>query len=425
VTLSPLALQRVVLVVTCAFFVVLMTVPKVPGPLLGVLALGGIYVLVRHGGLEPDERAYALVMAILPAFYVVSMLIHGWDERLLGRPLQLVLSIPVFVLLRRVVPDPRLVLGAAALGLLAALPGAVYERYVLGAERVFGIYSGGDFGNFAAVYAAVALVGLVLGLGQRPRKPRALVATLAVVLAGSAIALWSGSRTSWLILTIGLAAAWLVALRRPARVAIAAPVLLAAGLGVAALTTDLASVRLQRMVAEAQSYLDPAQRQSARSTSVGLRLESVRFGLTVIERAPVLGVGTVGYRQLLREAAARGEVAAEIQTFGLLHNLIIDHLVIGGLAGLVALLAFWVGLFRMQVGWLRRAADPLTRFFGIGLLLITASYLVIGFFGSMFGSSLGTKTVAMLWATFSAFAASGRGSAAPASAPASLSRAPR
>jgi hypothetical protein len=82
----------------------------------------------------------------------------------------------------------------------------------------------------------------------------------------------------------------------------------------------------------------------------------------------------------------------------------IDHLVIGGVLGLGALLAFWIALFCVQVHWLRQAKSDVTRFFCIGLMVISSSYFVIGFLGSMFGSSLGMHTIAMLWATFSAYA---------------------
>ncbi len=390
----------------CGAFLTLMISSKISATLQIFLVLSGMITLHFTRTIDSEELRYLGVMAILPLFYLINMLLHGWEISFLDRPLYLIWYFLIFIAIRRAKSDLKLVLPFVAGGLLISILPAAYERIVLDASRVFGVYGGGDYGNMAAIYSAAAIVGVFLSTLGNGRSLSGALLCAAVMSVGATIVYWSGGRTGIIIIGIGILIGILSATRRYRIHSVAAALLLTMVLGVGLSATESARQRVEMGLTELKSYFDSEQYDTARNTSIGLRLEMLRFGLETFKESPIIGVGITGYRERVRESVLTDRIPAEIQGFRRgLHNQIVDHMVWGGLVGAATLGAFWLALVCLSMRWIKMAQYPLQKFCGWAFMIVTVGYFVVGMLGSLFGSMHGTRTVALLWATLAAFAA--------------------
>jgi O-antigen ligase len=370
-----------------------------------LLFLLGVMAFLLQRKLDEEDTRFLVVMGILPTLYVVLMVIHGWEASFLGRTAYLPACFFIFFLLRRVSLNARVVMACTGVGLVVSIPAAVDERLVVNAERIFGVYGGGDYGNMAATYTAAATAGLLLAISSSRDQNRSLAAIGLVIACGFSIVLWSGSRTAVLVSVAGVLVGILASPRNRRQLLVVGLALLITG-GAALTTMESSRNRLSLAVAEVNSYSDPSERQAARETSIGLRIDMIRFGIELFKEAPITGIGIPGYRERAREAANSNQISSQIAGFSRgLHNQLVDHLVWGGLMGFVALCTFWVGLFWMALRWAKLSRSPMQHFCAVAFFLVSLSWFILGMLGSLFGSVHGTRHITMLWAVLGALAA--------------------
>jgi O-antigen ligase len=370
-----------------------------------LLFLLGVATFARLRKPDAEDTRFLVVMTMLPALYVVLMIIHGWEASFLGRTAYMPACFFIFFLLRRVSLNARIVIACIGIGLVVSFPAAVHERFATNADRIFGVYGGGDYGNMAAIYTAAATAGLLIVITNSRDQYRSLAAIALIITCGFTIVVWSGSRAALLVSVSGVVVGILVSPRNRLQLLVVGLALLIAWGGLLTITGS-ARDRVSSVVKEVNAYSEPGTRQAARETSIGLRIEMIQFGLGLFKEAPIIGIGIPGYREKAREAADANRIPPQIPGFSRgLHNQFVDHLVWGGLMGLMALTTFWVGLFWLALRWARLSRSPIQHFCAVAFLLVGLSWFILGMLGSLFGSVHGTRNITMLWAVLGALAA--------------------
>lgn len=393
-----------------AFLVSLMLSGALARNLALVLMLLGLLAVATPGRrIDRLDRRFMLAAAVLPAAYVLNMAVLGWNMRVFDRPAHLLWAIPVYLLVRRCGLSSRALLaGFAAAGLAAGGVALLAKSELFGGPlmrlefgRPMGPFSSpGPFGNYSAVIAMACLAGWLGGAGLRGGRWVRLAALLG--LSGGLVAsLLSETRSAWASLPVMALVAAAVLGARPAGrrglAAVVAAVLLVAGL----LAVDTVHERLLLGANEVRAYLADPTAAAARETSMGLRLLSWEWGWQQFLAHPLLGIGVANFRATVDAAVAAGALPEVLRNFNGLHNLLVDHLTTTGLVGTLAMLGFWVGMFRHFRAALQGADGPRRLFAGWGLMVLAAE-LVFASVGSMFASSLGTVAFTVLLAVCAA-----------------------
>ncbi|WP_442769731.1 O-antigen ligase family protein [Zoogloea ramigera] len=393
-----------------AFLVSLMLSGALARNLALVLMLLGLLAVATPGRrIDRLDRRFMLAAAVLPAAYVLNMAVLGWNMRVFDRPAHLLWAIPVYLLVRRCGLSSRALLaGFAAAGLAAGGVALLAKSELFGGPlmrlefgRPMGPFSSpGPFGNYSAVIAMACLAGWLGGAGLRGGRWVRLAALLG--LSGGLVAsLLSETRSAWASLPVMALVAAAVLGARPAGrrglAAVVAAVLLVAGL----LAVDTVHERLLLGANEVRAYLADPTAAAARETSMGLRLLSWEWGWQQFLAHPLLGIGVANFRATVDAAVAAGALPEVLRNFNGLHNLLIDHLTTTGLVGTLAMVGFWVGMFRHFRAALQGADGPRRLFAGWGLMVLAAE-LVFASVGSMFASSLGTVAFTVLLAVCAA-----------------------
>ncbi len=394
-----------------AFLVSLMLSGALARNLALVLMLLGLLAVATPGRcIDRLDRRFMLAAAVLPAAYVLNMAVLGWNMRVFDRPAHLLWAIPVYLLVRRCGLSSRALLaGFAAAGLAAGGVALLAKSELFGGPlmrlefgRPMGPFSSpGPFGNYSAVIAMACLAGWLGGAGLRGGRWVRLAALLG--LSGGLVAsLLSETRSAWASLPVmALVAATVLVGGRPAGrrglAAVVAAVLLVAGL----LAVDTVHERLLLGANEVRAYLADPTAAAARETSMGLRLLSWEWGWQQFLAHPLLGIGVANFRATVDAAVAAGALPEVLRNFNGLHNLLVDHLTTTGLVGTLAMVGFWLGMFR-HFGVALRGADGARRLFAGWGLMVLAAELVFASVGSMFASSLGTVAFTVLLAVCAA-----------------------
>ena len=203
-----------------------------------------------------------------------------------------------------------------------------------------------------------------LALTARTKGARWLWATLAGLAAFDVVFLVQG-RTGYLVLA---ALIGLVLFERLRWKGVAAAVLIV-GVGFAAAYefSDSFRGRISRVESEAEQW----QPDVGTNTSVGIRLEFYRNTLGIIERHPVLGVGTGGFR----EAYAQRVQGTTMQPTYNPHNQYLLVTAQLGIAGLALLLLIFVQQWRCA----SRLPEPTYRTLARGLVL---TFVIASLFSS-------------------------------------------
>jgi len=395
-----------------AFLAALMLSGAAARNLAIIMAVAGLVMQMLPG--RPFDRrdlSFALAAAVLPAAYLLNMAVCGWNLKLLDRPAHLLWAIPVYLLVRRCGASPRnLLVGLGLAGLLAGGVALLAERSLLGSGelarldqgRPMGPYSSpGAFGNYSAVIAVACLAGWLAWAQDRTNawlRPLVLLG----MGGGAAAALSSETRSAWaaipVMAALGVAVLGQGGTRR--RWLAVAGIVVALGTGL--LFVEVVRERLLLGISEVLAYVADPSAQSARETSIGLRLLSWQWGWEQFLAHPVFGIGLAGFRPAVDSAVAAGKLPVVLGTFSGLHNLVVDHLAKTGLVGSFAMCLMWLGMFRYFLSARRVVADPSRRLFVVWGLMLLAGELVFASVGSMFASSLGTVAFTVLLAVFAA-----------------------
>ncbi|MFP4207892.1 MAG: glycosyltransferase [Wenzhouxiangella sp.] len=381
-----------------------LVVPKIAGAALLVLGLISLVWLTTHRawtlrGLHASERVLAVAATGYVLIILLAWLGHGLDPAAgqgLGRHARLLLILPLFLFLRRIDDlAPAWWRGLAAGGLIAGvhawwflLTGQIgeFENRAGGATNP--IY----FGGVALLMAFMLLPRIGddrLAVGER-------VLVAVAVFSGVSASLLSGSRGAWLAALPLLVVYALMFGNRFSRGWRYGLPLAFVG-GVIALNL-LPQVNMDQRMLEVLRELTAALAGQAEHGGVSERIEMWRVTAGVLTEQPWFGPGAGSFQAAVAEAAAIGEVRAELLAYRHPHNQYLSAMLYAGLPGLAGLvLLFFLPLRRF---WIlhRSSLDSTTQLAWSGLAAVTM-LAVMALSESIFERNIGVVWFTLLVGT--------------------------
>ena len=382
-----------------------MLLPTVAGWLMALAALRGLATIVRRPAFDPLDRLYLVACALIPAAYLLNMALTGWAPSWLHRPAHLLVTGGlVFLWIWRTGLSERALLRAVALASFTVLGIALFDVLVHGSVRVFGWrhqWNAVPFGNFSLLLGFIAFAGCIEPmLGAMQDKARVALG-LAATVAGILASILTGTRGGWLAIPVLLGLVFWAALRtHRSRVLASRHFLGALGATLAfalaaMLLSQNAQHRIDIAVEQVEAFLDGAGGRDSIDSSTELRLEMWKWGLQQATEHPLTGVGLANYDEARRREVESGRMPASFAGLANLHNELISSLALGGVPTALAVVAFWM----LMVSFFGRRIDEKGAFFfATSGLLVVVGTCIFSMTEGLFGTSAGTKALALLLA---------------------------
>lgn len=383
-----------------------MLLPTAAGWLMVLAALCGLASVVRRPSFDALDRLYLVSCALIPAAYLLNMALAGWDPSWLHRPAHLLVTGGlVFLWIGRVGLGERALFRGVVIASFTALGITLFDVLVHGSVRVFGWrhqWNAVPFGNFSLLLGFIAFAGCVRAMfSAQPQRARVAIG-LAAAAAGIYASILSGTRGGWLAIPALLGLTLWAAFRtwrsraiasRRFVTAIAATLVFAVS---ALLVSENAQYRIDLAVEQVGAFLsgDSSDAQAI-DDSTELRLEMWKWGLEKAAEHPLTGLGLANYGEARRQAVESGRMPAAFAGLANLHNEVITSLALGGIPTALAVVAFWM---LMGSFFVRRIGDEGAFFFASSGLLVVVGTCIFSMTEGLFGTSAGTKALAMLLA---------------------------
>jgi O-antigen ligase len=382
-----------------------MLLPTVAGWLMALAALRGLATIVRRPAFDPLDRLYLASCALIPAAYLLNMALTGWAPSWLHRPSHLLVTGGlVFLWIGRTGLSERALLRAVALASFTVLGIALFDVLVHGSVRVFGWrhqWNAVPFGNFSLLLGFIAFAGCIGPMLGGSRDKARVALGLAATAAGILASILTGTRGGWLAIPVLLGVVFWAALRTHRSRVLASRHFLAALGAILAfvvagmLLSENAQHRIDIAVEQVEAFLDGAGDRNSFDSSTELRLEMWKWGLEQAAERPLTGVGLANYDEARQRAVESGRMPASFAGLANLHNELISSLALGGVPTALAVVAFWM----LMVSFFgRRVDEKEVFFFATSGLLVVVGTCIFSMTEGLFGTSAGTKALALLLA---------------------------
>lgn len=281
--------------------------------------------LQRHlTEIRPVLVAFAATLALA---LLLGLLSGDGRLRDLEKPVRMLAASTVMLTVLAFRPSRKALWWGLIAGAVAGAVFVAYQRWGLGVERPGGLINSITFGDIMLCMALMCLAGTLDFAGRSAIWPGL------GALAGLVGSIASGTRGGWV--AIVFAAVLLVryghVLRGRLRKGLA---LLALALVVSTyfIPQTGARERIDEGISDVRQYFNGGPTY----TSVGIRLELWRSALQLIGRHPLLGASVPTVRREMAQLVSSGRVHPYVLEFEHFHNDILQALVFGGVAGLLA-----------------------------------------------------------------------------------------
>jgi O-antigen ligase len=345
----------------------LKTVPMV------LLFVAGLTLLVtrtetRHACRLAWPVAAACVLRLL--YDIGNFLGHRLDWTTLDLPAQTLLFLGIAAVFTLPL-KPRVIAIGFSLTTLLFGAASLYQRYMLGADRPYGL-NGGDWA--AVEFAMYLLVLVLLSMLQalRPGTQRGdrwlHVAAVMVGLYGAVLTQSRGPLLSFAPIYLGLMLWYAIRSRHWRRMLALFAVTV---LGMLAVTATLHYEMVERLTdvpAEIASF--NTGNNSDAAGAVGERLEMWRTAWQAFLEHPLAGIGLDQFGVYVREQAAAGNASSAIAKYVHPHSEYLESLVAGGLPALLVLLLFLAVPLVFFARYLNHAQEPVATAAAAGLMVI-------------------------------------------------------
>ncbi|RIK93022.1 MAG: hypothetical protein DCC72_08900 [Burkholderiales bacterium] len=360
---------------------------------------------MRRPAFDPLDRLYLVACAAIPAAYLLNMALAGWAPSWLHRPAHLLVTGGlVFLWIGRTGLSERALLRAVALASFTVLGIALFDVLVHGSVRVFGWrhqWNAVPFGNFSLLLGFIAFAGCIGPMLGGSRDKARVALGLAATAAGILASILTGTRGGWLAIPVLLGVVFWAALRTHRSRVLASRHFLAALGAILAfvvagmLLSENAQHRIDIAVEQVEAFLDGAGGRNSFDSSTELRLEMWKWGLEQAAERPLTGVGLANYDEARQRAVESGRMPASFAGLANLHNELISSLALGGVPTALAVVAFWM----LMVSFFgRRVDEKEVFFFATSGLLVVVGTCIFSMTEGLFGTSAGTKALALLLA---------------------------
>jgi O-antigen ligase len=381
------------------FFAISLIVPSGFSVGAALLVLTGIPLLRprRLPALSGEDKALLAVFLFYFAGTVILLLLHREPLKEYDMPLRFLLAIPALLLLMAYPPAPAFFWAGLAVG--GALGGFYtgWQNLIEQIPRAGGHTNPIQYGNVSFVLGVLCFAGLSWARLQRHARTW-IFCLLAGGVLGLLGAMFTGSRGSWislpvclLLLCIGHRAAF--RRRQVARSLAGLSILFGV---IYAMPHSEVQQRGQMAIEEAQDYVSNGNADS----SIGIRLELGRFGVSLIEQRPLLGWGKDGLVARKAEMIRQHAVAPAAAGFNHLHNEWLDATAKRGIPGLAAALALYLVPLFIFCRHLR-AGVPAARPYALCGVLLIVSYFGFGLTQVFLSHVIGVMTfafsMAIIW----------------------------
>lgn len=280
---------------------------------------------------------------------------------------------------------------AVSTGAIAAFAYALVQVFVWDLPRAFGAGTNPiPFGNTAIVLAGICVVAAVKFPFEKNKRRHQLF-LITGALCGMGASLLSGSKGGWLsLLLIGVLIGFLVTVSKPLWQRLASTlVMVGVILGAGFFAPDhLVKDRLISGVAGGMNWIKTGE---VTEWSVSMRFEVWKLSSRIISERPLMGHGQQGvenrWPELIRNGYVHPELAELVRRnphYRTADNEMLDTLKAGGVLGLLALLAVYVGVWRAFWLWRDSTDRGIKTLSVIGCLLV-ALFLEFGLSVSVMG----------------------------------------
>lgn len=369
-----------------------------------VLFLLAVSVLVFRWPLVKSrlDRESMLLAATLAGYFLLQasvLTIHGEDLSEYDLSTRYLAAAMVLVVLLAIPVSTRALFFLAGLGALFTGLFTLYQLSTGSALRVQSFDNPIHYGNGALALCCLSIAGLVWAHRQPRRGVWAMFFVLGSV-GGLVASILSATRSGWVAVPVLIfltlytyqdrirAKRWLL------------PVILfvlVSSVGIAS-TLDVVRDRTAVALKEAETYLE----HGTNHTSVGLRFDMYKAGLTAFRENPLVGAGPTATDEKIDELIQAGEIHPNVADFRHLHNQYIDNMARYGLLGLAAyllLLGVPMYLFIRKA----RLGPPSVRALGLAGALFTALHAIVNLTQSMLERNIGVMmflfVIVFLWVT--------------------------
>jgi O-antigen ligase len=282
-------------------------------------------VLVRHlTEIRGVLVAFAIVLLLATLLGLLGGAVRARD---LEKPLRMLAAASVMLTVLACRPSRKALWWGLIAGAFAGCIFIAYQRWGMGLERPGGLINSITFGDLMLCMGLMCLAATLDFAGRSAVWP-ALGA-----LAGLLGSIATGTRGGWIavVLAVVLLVRFGHVLHGRWRKALA---LLALALMVSTyfIPQTGARERVDAGISDVQQYFNGGPSY----TSVGIRLELWRSALQLIEHHPLLGASAPKVRAEMEQLVAAGRAQPFVLDFDHFHNDILQTLVFGGVAGLLA-----------------------------------------------------------------------------------------
>jgi O-antigen ligase len=345
----------------------LKTVPMV------LLFVAGLILLVTRAETRHACRLVwpvAAACALRLLYDIGNFLGHRLDWTTLDLPAQTLLFLGIAAVFTLPL-KPRVIAIGFSLTTLLLGAASLYQRYVLGANRPYGL-NGGDWAavEFAMYLLVLALLSMLQALrpGIRRGDRWLHVAAVVVGLYGAVLTQSRGPLLSFAPIYLGLMLWYAMRSRRWRRMLALFAVTV---LGMLAITATLHHEMVERLTdvpAEIASF--NTGNSSDAAGAVGERLEMWRAAWQAFLEHPLAGVGLDQFGVYVREQVAVGNASPLIAKYVHPHSEYLESLVAGGLPALLVLLLFLAVPLVFFARHLNHAQEPVATAAAAGLMVI-------------------------------------------------------
>jgi len=349
--------------------------------LLSFAALG--YLIKYRPQLPREQRLYSWpIIAYFGATFLSvvydglpNLLQDGLPDsgtnRLVSRFLLLLIAIPLVSLFYSCFDSRRnqwikFVLGCIVLGLLALADKLVLDEYRAGGghnEAVFG-------------FSSAAMTSIVIASYHRFKKMRfGKFIFLAGVLMGLCAMFLSGTRSSWISMTVVVFIALMFYLDRISlskRIFIS--IALVGCIATAGLTIPLVQNRIDQMIEMVTPYVKGEEQ--TKFNSLRYRVELWKAGWYIGMSDKIFGIGPGNVKKALKVYATENPHLSALRNQNHIHNQFLQTFAMSGLVGLVSLIALLSCHFWIFSKYLGKRYNPEVRSFALAGFLLLVAYIV-------------------------------------------------
>lgn len=275
---------------------------------------------------------------------------------------------------------------------------AIYLSVFEGVPRLQSYDNPIHYGNGALALSCLCLAGLLWGL--RAKRGLTWTVLMGVGIAGGVLgSLFSETRSGWVAIPVLVVLLFLVYRDRlpSSRHWLIWCILAVVALPACFAQVDTVEKRMQTAGEEFSLYFE----EGRNNTSVGLRLDMYKTGLTAFSKNPLIGVGPSGTEATTDELIKAGKIHPQVDGFRHLHNQYIDNMArygVFGLIGYLILLLVPFALFLVKT----RSDIASVRALGMAGVLFVGLHGVVNLTQSMLERNIGVMmfvfVLVFLWA---------------------------